>query len=78
MVEEPTKEEIILDLQFSIYGVIVLLKDYANDHIKKKSRYNSILKETETFDEIKSLKRLKRTAKNLDNLLSEYSKYILD
>lgn len=84
MKEEITKEDIMLELEFAIYGCIVLMKEYSECHIKRTNSLNSppidkiFRRKVKDFDQIDSLKRLKKTAKQLDELLTEYGQYILD
>ena len=84
MEEAPTKEDIILELEFAIYGCIALIKEYSECHIRRKNSLNSPIideiqgRKIKDFNQIDSLKRLKKTAKQLDELLTEYSQYILD
>ena len=68
------KKNYMLELNFAVYGAIVLLKEYASIHIRRKEPFYI----QKPFNELKSLKRLKKKAKELDNLLSEYSKHLLD
>lgn len=55
---------------FNLHGNIVLLRDYAKMHIDRRGDMEDY--QSERFDELKSLKRLKRQAEQLSDNINLY------
>jgi len=68
------------EFPMELHGSIQVLHDYSIMHLRKRNCVESVAAhngEIEPFDELKSLRRLRKQLKKVDNLLDEYSKNIL-
>lgn len=72
-----------IEQQFELHGAIQVLNDYSFMHLRKRNciespaLYEHISGKLKPFDELKSLRRLRKQVKKVDELLEEYSKSLL-
>jgi len=72
-----------IELGFELHGAIQVLNDYSFMHLRKRnciespSVYELANGKLEPFDELKSLRRLRKQVKKVDQLLEEYSKALI-
>lgn len=68
---------------FELHGAIQVLNDYSFMHLRKRNcmesvaAYEVVNGKLEPFDELKSLRRLRKQIKKVDSLLEEYSKNLI-
>lgn len=69
--------------QFELHGAIQVLNDYSFMHLRKRNCIETVAcyevknGKIEPFDELKSLRRLRKQVKKVDTLLEEYSKQLI-
>lgn len=67
---------------FELHGSIQVLHDYSFMHLRRRNCVESVAlfeltQKLEPFDEIKSLRRLRKQIRKVDSLLEEYSKHLI-
>ena len=71
------------ELEFELHGSIQVLNDYSLMHLRKRncvespSFYEIKNGQLEPFDELRSLRRLRRQVRKVEQLLETYSKQLI-
>lgn len=71
------------DLEFEVHGAIQILHDYTIMHLRRRNCVENIAAyefrngPVRPFDQLVSLRRLRKQVKKVDGLLEEYSKSLI-